>query len=170
MGQLVAQLDAIPGLESRHVGPFDYRGRGKLLDSERPTRSDLDGIAEPASRCLNRKALGPESEWIQHIVSGELPEKTRRYYMVPISEETIPQLRSERPETVLAAIAKADDTLRDQLPPLCELANSYGDTHGARAYALRDLEWKWTDAYLAGHPGVNCSGVFDDRRPCALCK
>jgi len=167
---LLAQLDAIPGVESRHVGPIDYRGRGKLLEPERPLLSDLSGLPASALGRLNRSNYRPEPEWAGIIASGEAPEKTRRYYMIPICEDTIPQLRAGQPEELLSALRKTDEAFRRRIPPLRDLASRCCDRQSGRVYALRDLEWKWTDAYLAEHPLIDTAGIFDDGKPCVLCK
>ena len=167
---LLALLDGIPGLENRHIGPFDYRGRAKLLEADRPTVADLEAVPDDARRGISRASLRTESEWGREIELHGVPARTRRYYLVPVSDDTAPQLRTIEPEALLAQMREADLRLADRVPPLRELARRYADLTGARLYSLRDLEWKWTDAFLAEHPHVDRTGAFDDQKPCILCK
>lgn len=167
---LLARLDTIPGMESRHVAPLDYRGKAKRLEADRPTVSDLDRLQDPALRNMNRASVRAESDWVREIELRGGPARTRRYYLVPITDDTALPLRTTDPESLLAQMRDADRRLANCVPPLQELARRYADPDGERLYALRDLEWKWTDAFLAEHPDVDRTGAFDDQKPCILCK
>ena len=167
---LLARLDAIPGMESRHVAPLDYRGKAKRLEADRPTVSGLDRLQDPALRNMNRASVQAESDWVREIELRGGPARTRRYYLVPITDDMAPQLRTTDPESLLAQMRDADRRLSNCVPPLQELARRYADPDGERLYALRDLEWKWTDAFLAEHPEIDTTGSFDDHRACILYK
>jgi hypothetical protein len=167
---LLVELDSVAGLESRSLSPFDYRGRGKLLEGERPFVSDLDELPAQVIHHFNRKTYKPESEWVQAIAGGEIPAETRRYYKMPINEDSIRQLQTESPENVLALLRETDDAFKSRIPSLQELARHYGDPKSQRLYAVRDLRWKWMDAYLTEHPTIDRTGIFDDLKPCAMCK
>ena len=165
---LLKELDAIPGLDDRYVGPFDYRGRAKLLEADRPTLADLEKTPDSFRHNVNRATLRSESEWMRHIASCEIPAKGQRYYLIPISDHAVPQLQRDDPDEILARMREADDKLANQVPPLRELANRHGAASSGRLYALRDLEWKWTDAFLTEHSHIDAAGVFDDQTPCIL--
>lgn len=167
---LLAVLDGIPGLENRHIGPVDYRGRAKLLEADRPTAADLEAITTDVHRGISRQSLRTEAEWSREIELQGMPNRTRRYYLIPVSDEMAPQLRTTQPEDLLAEMREADRRLADLVPPMRELARRYADAQGERLYALRDLEWKWTDAFLDEHPDIDRTGAFDDQKPCILYK
>lgn len=167
---LLVELDSVAGLESRSISPFDYRGRGKLLEEERPFVSDLDKLPAQAINHINRKTYKPELEWVQAIMAGKIPTETRRYYRMPIHEDSIRQLQAKSPENILALLRETEDAFKSRIPSLQELARRYGDPKNQRLYAVRDLRWKWTDAYLAEHPTIDRTGVFDDLKPCVMCK
>jgi hypothetical protein len=80
------------------------------------------------------------------------------------------QLHAESPGDTLSRLARIDQDFRRQIPRLRDLAKQYGDRSSQQLYALRDLEWEWTDAHLAAHPSIGKAGLFDDQEPCILCK
>ncbi len=168
--QLLATLDALGTPEARCLTPFDHRGRGKSLEFERPTSPDLKEVPECAIGFLDARKYRPENTWLTDITSGSIPQHTRRYYLVPISLHNVRELQTESPEVILSLLLKTHEAFKEQIPPLRLLAARYGEPASERLYSLRDLEWKWTDAYLAEHPSVSRAGVFDDQQPCVLCR
>jgi hypothetical protein len=48
---------------------------------------------------------------------------------------------------------------------LSDSASRYGERNGERLHLLHDLNWNWTDAFLAEHPEIDAAGTFDDQEP-----
>jgi len=167
---LLHELESIPGCCSRSLSPFDYRGRGKLLEEVRPTLADIEALPDHVLQFLNRKGYKTEREWVQSIATGAIPEKKYRHYFIPIWDENIEELDTLAPDTILLRLRQRDNRLNESLPSLADLANVFADPDGERLYALRDLEWKWQGMYLDQHPEINASGRFDDLSECVLKK
>jgi hypothetical protein len=159
---LVEELDRIPGLGSRHVWTCDYRGRAKKLEDQRPTVDEIDRLPASVTRFLDREGQRPETEWVRVVSAGEVPEKLVRNYLIPIWPENVAELESEDCWRILSRLREADDEFHREVPPLEELARLCGDGNGQKVYALRDLEWKWQDAYLADHPDLSHLKPFND--------
>jgi hypothetical protein len=162
---LLETLDGIPGLESRCIALWDYRGRGKRLERERPTLTDFDRLPQDIRAQINLGAHGgcrPEAEWIQRILAGDFHRKSRRYYLLTVREDTIEWLSSADCGAILQRVRDVDDRLLEALPSLATLAQLYGRGDGDRLYTLRDLEWKWVDAHLKAHPEIDPAGRFSD--------
>ena len=167
---LLAQLDSIPGCNRRYLLPWDYRGRGKSLEEERPDLRDIEPLPEEVSRLINRDRYRSEAEWLDMIESGGVPEKKYRHFFVSIWEENIKELETEDCDVVLVRLRRADDAFNESVPSLVTLADSFGQEDDQRIYALRDLEWKWQDMYLDRHPELHGLQRFDDLQSCVLRK
>lgn len=161
---LVARLDEIPGCCARRLVPWDYRGRGKLLEGQRPDALDVQQLPEGVAQLLNGASCRTEADWVAAILTGEAPEKTERHYFISIWEDNVERLERGECERELGDLRDADEAFGRAVPPLAALAESFGDADGRRLYALRDLGWKWQDAYLAQHPEIDASRRFDDLR------
>ena len=168
--ELIHRLDAVSGLGARYLSPFDYRGRGKLLEAERPLISDLDSLPESLLQFLNKQTIRSEAQWVQMIASEIAPQKQTRHYFIPIWEGNLEELSEAQPADYLARLLEMDTAFRNKLPPLANLAHTFGESPGEALYALRDLEWKWTDLYLAQHLAIDRKAVFDDLAACVLHK
>ena len=167
---LVTTLRQTGGTQTQNVVPFDYRGRGKLLEDERPTSDELEGLPLDVSGLIDRHTYKSEEEWLRAIISGGTKRKTRRHYLIPIWEDNADGLLERDPGSILRSILKTDRSFRSSIPPLKELAAIYGQKGGQQIYSLRDLEWKWTDSYLEDHSETDRSGVFDDLSECVIYK
>lgn len=165
---LLAMLDQIPGARHCSVCTWDYRGRGKSLEQERITASQVEALPEEIRRLINLERYRSEAEWLERIAQGAIPAKTARWYFIGVWEDNVERLESVPCEALTAAIRDADDAFHRAIPPLPVLAERYGDKGGDRLYALRDLEWKWTDRYLDEHPEISAVGRFDDLGTCVL--
>ena len=154
---LIDLLDPTPGRKGRHICPWDYRGRGKNLENERITASEISGLPGRVKEFINLdgwRSYKPEGEWVETIGSGEFRRKTSRYYIVSVWQDNIEHLESADCGRVLQEIRETDEGFYQAIPSLSALAELYGRRSGDRIYSLRDLEWKWTDCYAAEHPGV----------------
>ena len=168
MPELIGLLDSLSGNVGRSVCPWDFRGFGKRLESERILAKQVDGLPDEVKRHVNLDAYASEAEWIGRIATGSIPVKSRRLYMLSVWEENIRELEATECDRILENMRSKDDSLRQALPSLQELASLYGDKSEDRLYKLRDLQWKWTDAHIESHPGVDSSGLFDDLSSCIM--
>jgi len=166
----LGELDRIPGLASRSMFTCDYRGRAKRLEEQRPTMEDIARLSDSVARFIDRESQRPESDWVHVISSGEAPTKSTRNYLIPIWPENVAELESEECGRILSRLREADDKYHREVPPLEELARQYGDGNGRKVYALRDLEWKWQDAWLADHPELGYLKPFNDLEACVMRK
>jgi len=166
--ELLGVLDEIPGLKHRSLGPWDYRGRGKLLEEERIRAPDINRLPDGIKCFVNVERYRSEGEWVSRVSAGDIPAKTQRWYLIAVWEDNVERLESADCGQLIEEMRDADDAFHRSIPPLRELAARYGDPRGDRLYALRDLEWKWTDAYLTEHPEIDATARFDDLTMCVL--
>jgi len=143
--ELLGALEQIPGLKHRSVDPWDYRGRGKLLEDERIRAAEVERGPEDVRRLVNRQRYRSEAEWVQRLAAGEVPGKTQRWYSIAVWEDNVETLESADCRQFINQMREADDAFHRAIPPLPELAERFGRKDGDRLYALRDLEWKWLD-------------------------
>lgn len=167
---LLAELDAIPGCGRRYLVPWDFRGRGKLMEQHRPETLDIETLPDAIASLVNRRSYRPEAEWLPLIESGCIPDKQFRHFLVSIWEENLEELETADCDAIIARLRCADDAFHAHMPPLRELAALFGERSNQKIYALRDLEWKWQDLYLDQHPGLKGVRRFDDLRSGALRK
>jgi hypothetical protein len=165
---LLATLDQIPGARHCSICTWDYRGRAKWLEEERIRASQVEALPEEIRRLINLERYRSEAEWLQRIAQGAIPAKTARWYFIAVWEDNVERLESVPCQALIGEIRDADDAFHRAIPPLPVLAERYGDKGGDRLYALRDLEWKWTDRCLDEHPEISAVGRFDDLGTCAL--
>ena len=152
--RLVEMLDPVPGLEQRILDPWDFRGRGKELEEERPELSDLDMLPALLRSLVNFTRYRTEAAWIEAILAGQAPPRTRRIYDVCVGDDNVDYLEREECAAILSDIRDRDDLHRKGEPSLPELANRFGDRSNLRLYAMRDLEWKWLGQYY-GERGMD---------------
>lgn len=164
---LLEALDALPNREERHIGLWDYRGRGKALESQRVTSADVQAL--PA-RVRDQVHLGshgglrPESEWLERIAAGDFKRRSRRYFVIAVWPETIDSMEATDCGAILQQMRQADDAFLGAIPSMRRLAHLYGRPEEQRLYTLRDMEWKWIDQFLADHPEIDAAPNFDDRK------
>ena len=159
--ELTGVLDDIPGTKGRDIGTWDYRGRAKLLEDERPTIGDVESLPTDLRQYLS-PACTSEAEWIRRIGAGDYPRKKRRVYLITVSEETVSDLETRDCGRVLSDIRDTNEAFLRSIPSMYDLASLYGNATGEGYYRVRDLEWKWIDLYLDAHPDVSRAGRFDD--------
>lgn len=159
--ELIRLLDEIPNLKGRDIGPWDYRGRGKLLEDERLTIGDIERLPSELRQYLS-PACTSEAEWIKRIQAGRVPQKTRRYYLLTVWEDNVDDLESLNCGQIIRGMREKNETFLRAIPSIPDLAALYGHEAGDRFYRLRDLEWKWTDLHLEAHPEIDPAGRFDD--------
>lgn len=163
---LMQTLDRVPGSPERSVAPWDYRGRGKTLESERPTAADLERLSDDLRGLVSLHSrhggYRSEAEWLEKIAGGDFPRKGRRYYILTLWEESIDHLASADSGAILQELRDTDERFHRAIPSLATLARLYGQQDGDRLYTVRDLEWKWVDLYLGAHPEIEPAGTFSD--------
>ncbi len=165
LAALMQTLDDIPGRAVRSIFPWDYRGRGKALESERITLPDLADLPESVKHLISLdrpQKYRPEAEWVERIAAGLTSQRQQRYYVVTVWEDNIDELEALDCSGILQEMRDADERLYQAIPSLQCLAELYGHRRGLRLYSLRDLEWKWIDYYLKAHPEIDGTGRFDD--------
>jgi hypothetical protein len=160
--QLVKEINGIAGMASRAIYTFDYRGRAKYLEDQRPTVDAVERLPEEVTRFVNRQSQRSEAEWLRLIAAGEVPGKSVRHFLISIWPENLQVLESEDCGRIISRLGEADEAFHRALPPLSEMAEQYGDPDGRRIYTLRDLEWKWQDAFLSDHPQLGSLRPFSD--------
>jgi hypothetical protein len=162
--ELVTMLDGIPGLRTRHVEPWDYRGRAKRLERDRPLAAEVRALPDFVQRHINHGRYRSEGELVAQVLARDIPPRVTRYAEIPIGEDNVEQLETADCGALLQSLFGANTRFLDSLPPFEELAQRYGRRRGRRLYAIRDLEWKWTDRFLADHPEVDGAWALDERR------
>ncbi len=164
---LLETLNALPNREGRRIGLWDYRGRGKDLESQRVTSADVEALPTEIREQVHLDTHGgvwPESKWLQRIAAGDFKRRSRRYFVIAVWPETIDSLDGTDCGVILQQMRQADDAFLGAIPSLGRLARLYGRPEEQRLYTLRDLEWKWIDQYLAEHPEIDAEPNFDDRK------
>jgi len=162
--QLLSMLDEIPGRTVRQMEPSAYRGRAKRQEHDRPLAAEVRRLPESVQRQINWERYKSEAEWVAQVLAGDIPPRVTRYAIIPVSEDTVDMLESADCQALVGGIFEAHDRFLQALPTLEDLARRYGKPHGRRLYALRDLEWKWPDRFLAEHPEVDGTWAFDESR------
>ena len=171
LAALIDLLDPIPGRKGRHICPWDYRGRGKNLENERIRASEISGLPRSVRELIDLggwRSYKPEAEWIERIAAGGILRKNSRYCMIAVWRDNIERLESMDCDEILQAMRDVDNRFYEAIPSLSTLAKLYGRRSGERLYALRDLEWKWTDCHLRAHSEIDHAGQFSDLKTAIL--
>jgi len=159
---LLEFLDVIPGQRERCITPWDYRGRGKSLEKDRVTASDILTLPEPVRAFINLGSYASEAEWIKRIEADAPPTKSKRVYLITLWQDNIDRLEAMDCGGILEEMREVDDRFYQAIPSLPTLAQLYGRKTGDKLYARRDLEWRWIDLYLEAHPEIETAARFDD--------
>lgn len=159
---LLEVLDVIPGERERCITPWDYRGRGKSLENDRMTASDVLALPEPVKAFMNLGPYASEAEWIERIEAGPQPTKGKRVYLITLWQDNIDRLEALDCGRILQEMRDVDDRFCQAIPSLSTLAQLYGRKTEDKLYARRDLEWKWIDLYLEANPEIETAARFDD--------
>lgn len=146
-------LDILSGYEVGNVFAFlpHGKGRGRLLEEQRLTRAEFDGMSHRLREHFSKVPYLTEGEWIRR---GEWPEAERRTLTLCLTPDNIDRLESMDLEEILRYLEGLDDEYYAKVPPVGALAERYGDKAGERMFRLRDLHLKWQQMYLADHPGI----------------
>jgi len=145
--RLVEMLDGFPGLARRMIEPWDFRGRGTLVEDERPELRELNALPSHLREAVDTERYRTEASWIDAVLGGDIPGKTQRIYFVSVRDENVEYLESENCEAILGNLREHDQAGRRAEPSLTGLARRFGDPDSLKFYALRDLEWKWLSRY-----------------------
>lgn len=149
--ELLRMLDAIPGLEQRAPSMCDYLGRAADLEEERLELQDLKSLPAALRDSINPDRYRTEVSWIQSIMAGDVPAKTRLLYVVAVRDDNVDYLEREDCEFILRHLWQREQERRASAPSLINLAREYGDPVSQRLFAFRDLERKWLGTYYRRH-------------------
>lgn len=144
---LLKALDALPGTKQRIGGIQDYLGRAVRLEDERLFADDLGRVPEALLSTLNCGRYRTESEWLETIRAGAVPEPKWCLYVVGISDENINYLESSDCSDILQGITDDEAAIKASSPLLIELCATYGDTNNRRLYTFRDMESRLRGRY-----------------------
>jgi hypothetical protein len=144
---LLSTLDEIPGLIRREFGPWDYLGRGRGLEGERLDLSTLEMLSADLCERVDTKQNRTESSWMDAIHNNEIPEKSKRVYLIQIRDDNIEYLEKTNCREVLEGLLKGEHQYQGPEFSLQELSGRVGDKNNMKIYSLRDLEWKWLELF-----------------------
>lgn len=153
LGQTDKLLNVLDGYEVGRKFIFlpHSKGRGRVLDGQRLTREEFDGLSRRVKDCFSKAAYLSEREWLERA-EWEQPEG--RSLTLCLTPDNIEKLETMPVEELVAYLEGLDDQYYAQVPAIAELAARYGDKHGRQMFRIRDLHLKWQQMYLADHPGL----------------
>jgi hypothetical protein len=147
---LLDRLDALPGsLLGRSAGPFFYAGLATRYEDERLTEDDRDNLPERINALRSGKFGNwrSEREWIPIML--ETATAPRRLVLkLDVDESNIDQLENASCEEIFLRRERDYRDSYNDIPPLDELCDRYGDLANRRVYMMsRDIEGRWLDLH-----------------------
>ncbi len=158
--QMEGLLDLFQGKATRIRVFIPHReGRGAHLESTRLTKSSLDALSPRVKSHLNLKRYRSEGQWVRE---GRFDQPQQRMLGLVLTPDNIARLEGTSYEAVLSGLEAMDDEFYEKIPPLEDLADSYGDPAGEKLFDQRDLYLYYQSKYIREH-GLQFYDVNDER-------
>lgn len=134
-------------------------GRGRLLEPVRFSSEDYGKLSEDVRNRINWSRFKTESEWLR----DGFPATEKRVLTVTLTPKNIDFLEGLSFEETIAYLEKLDDNYYASIPPVEELAVTYGNPRGDRYYSARDLYLSYQLRYIADH-SIEIYDMNDERQ------
>lgn len=143
-------LDILEKYRLNHVFAFvpHGEGRGETLEPVRFRQSDYEALPDRVKAVFNRQKFRPEGEWVREKTFSTAK---KRVLTVGLTPENIDFFEKLGFAETIRYLEKLDDEYYAAIPPLKELAETYGDSDEMRIYSERDLYLKYQRRYIREH-------------------
>lgn len=154
-------LDILRKYRLNHVFAFvpHGEGRGETLEPVRFRLCDYESLPDRVKELFNRKKFRPEGEWVREKTFST-PKK--RVLTVGLTPENIDFFEKLGFAETIGYLEKLDDDYYAAIPPLKELAETYGAPDETRFYSERDLYLKYQRRYIREY-GLSLTDMNDER-------
>ena len=147
------------GCERIHGFLHDYRGNGEKMEDVRLKKNSYDALPEVAKSRISVRNHKTEAEWIQN---NFFTAPTSRNLVLALRPDNIDMINSMTCGEMIDYLVDLDEKYYNAIPDITVLSKLYGDISNTRLYRQRDLQWKWSKAYIADHQ-LSLHDVTDER-------
>ncbi|MGM9549751.1 MAG: radical SAM protein [Faecousia sp.] len=134
-------------------------GRGRLLEPVRFSVEDYGKLSDDARRRINWNRFKAESQWLR----DGFPVTEKRVLTVTLQPENVDFFEALSFGETIAYLEKLDDDYYTIIPPVEELARTYGNPNGDRYYSARDLYLSYQRRYIADNK-IKIYDINDERQ------